>query len=82
VTRGWIDVRNRHSWARTEAVAPGRAYDFDWPLVPYDYVFKPGHRMGLVVMATDHEYTLRYPAGTKVSVAPGDSGVSLPLSAA
>ncbi|HEY0543529.1 MAG TPA: Xaa-Pro dipeptidyl-peptidase [Actinoallomurus sp.] len=81
VTRGWIDVRNRHSWARTEAVSPGRTYDFDWPLVPYDHVFKPGHRIGLVVMATDHEYTLRYPAGTKVSVAPGDSGVRLPLSA-
>jgi X-Pro dipeptidyl-peptidase len=32
-------------------------------------------------MATDHEYTLRYPAGTKVSVTPGDSAVSLPLSA-
>jgi X-Pro dipeptidyl-peptidase len=81
VTRGWIDVRNRHSWARTEALSPDRTYDFGWPLVPYDYVFKPGHRIGLVVMATDHEYTLRYPAGTKVSVAPGDSGVRLPLSA-
>ena len=79
VTRGWLDTRNRHSWARTEAVTPGRTYGFAWPMVPYDHVFKPGHRIGLVITATDHDYTLRYPAGTKVSVASSGSGLSLPL---
>jgi X-Pro dipeptidyl-peptidase len=39
----------------------------------------PGHRIGLVVMATDHDYTLRYPAGTKVSVRLGGSTLRLPL---
>jgi X-Pro dipeptidyl-peptidase len=77
VTRGWIDVRNRHSWARTEPIRPGHLYDFAWPLVPYDHVFKRGHRIGLVVMATDREYTLRYPAGTTVTLANGE--MSLPL---
>ena len=81
VTRGWLDVRNRHSAARTEPIEPGRTYVFGWRLVPYDHVFKPGHRIGLVIMATDHEYTLRYPAGTKVSVDPSESGLSLPLAA-
>jgi X-Pro dipeptidyl-peptidase len=80
VTRGWLDVRNRDSWAKTEPVRPGRTYAFDWKLVPQDYVFKPGHRIGLVILATDHDYTLRYPAGTKVSLRPGDSGIRLPLS--
>jgi X-Pro dipeptidyl-peptidase len=80
VTRGWIDVRNRHSWSRTEPVTPGRTYDFRWGLVPEDYVFKPGHRIGLVVLATDHEYTLRYPAGTKVSVRLDGTSLSLPVS--
>ena len=79
VTRGWTDVRNRHSAARTEPIEPGRTYVFDWQLVPYDHVFKPGHRIGLVIMATDHDYTLRYPAGTKVSVDPSESGLRLPL---
>jgi X-Pro dipeptidyl-peptidase len=78
VTRGWLDVRNRHSASRTEPVQPGRTYVFGWPMVPYDYVFKPGHRIGLVIMSTDHDYTLRYPAGTKVAVAQGSS-LSLPL---
>jgi X-Pro dipeptidyl-peptidase len=79
VTRGWLDVRNRRSASRTETVEPGRTYAFGWPMVPYDHVFKPGHRIGLVIMATDHDYTLRYPAGTKVAVAGGD--LSLPLAA-
>jgi X-Pro dipeptidyl-peptidase len=80
VTRGWLDVRNRHSWSRTEPITPGRTYGFDWRLVPYDYVFKPGHRIGLVIMATDNDYTLRYPAGTKVSVRLDGSDLRLPIS--
>lgn len=81
VTRGWLDVRNRDSWSLTEPITAGRMYTFDWRLVPYDYVFKPGHRIGLVIMATDHDYTLRYPAGTKVLLRPAESDLRLPLSA-
>ncbi|MDN3357099.1 Xaa-Pro dipeptidyl-peptidase [Actinomadura sp. DC4] len=77
VTRGWLDVRNRRSASLTEEIEKGRTYAFGWPLVPYDHVFKPGHRIGLVIMATDHEYTLRYPAGTKVTVTGGE--LDLPL---
>ncbi len=81
VTRGWTDVRNRHDLSRTEAVVPGRPYDFGWPLEPTDHVFPPGHRIGLVIIATDHDYTLRYPAGTRVSVDPAASIVVMPLAA-
>ncbi|MCO6004731.1 hypothetical protein NE236_07045 [Actinoallomurus purpureus] len=56
-----------------------RSHRTYWKLVPYDHVFKPGHRIGLVIMATDHDYTLRYPAGTKVSVRLGGSTLRLPL---
>jgi X-Pro dipeptidyl-peptidase len=79
VTRGWIDVRNRTTPWRTDPITPGRTYAFEWPLVPYDHVFKPGHRIALVIMGTDREYTLRYPAGTTVTVTGG--GLSLPLAA-
>ncbi len=80
VTRGWLDIRNRRSPSRTEPVRSGHAYTFDWNLVPEDYVFKPGHRIGLVVLATDHDYTLRYPAGTKVVLRPERSDLRLPIS--
>ncbi len=80
VTRGWLDVRNRRSPSRTSPLTPGQAYAFDWSLVPSDYVFKPGHRIGLVVLATDHDFTLRYPAGTRVRVRTGQSDLRLPIS--
>ena len=36
----------------------------------------------MVVLSTDHDYTLRYPAGTEVTVEPGVSRVMLPLTGA
>jgi X-Pro dipeptidyl-peptidase len=79
VTRGWLDVRNRHDPARTEPITPGTMYSFRWDMQPNDYVFKAGHRIGVVVLSTDYDYTLRYPAGTKVELQPGVSEVRLPL---
>jgi X-Pro dipeptidyl-peptidase len=34
-------------------VAPGTVYDFKITLQPEDYVFKAGHRIGVVIAATD-----------------------------
>jgi len=79
VTRGWLDVRNRHSAAITEPVQPGRTYTFTLQLQPQDHVFKPGHRIGLVILSTDRDYTLRYRAGTAVRVGLGLSHALLPL---
>ncbi|MEU4834675.1 Xaa-Pro dipeptidyl-peptidase [Streptosporangium sp. NPDC023615] len=79
VTRGWIDVRNRHSAARTELLTEGRSYDFRFDLQPNDHVFKAGHRIGVVLLSTDRDFTLRLPPGTGVSVEPGRTSVRLPL---
>ncbi|WP_242614470.1 Xaa-Pro dipeptidyl-peptidase [Actinomadura roseirufa] len=79
ITRGWLDARNRHSASRSEPIEPGKAYDLRWDFEPTDYVVKPGHRLGVIVLSTDYDYTLRYPAGTKVTLEPGTSKVLLPL---
>ena len=79
VSRGWIDVRNRFSPAHTTPIQAGRTYTFSWDLQPKDHVFKPGHRIGLVVISTERDHTLRYPAGTTVGVQLGVSRVVLPL---
>ncbi|SEG99527.1 X-Pro dipeptidyl-peptidase [Nonomuraea solani] len=79
VTRGWLDVRNRHRPDRTEPLRPGREYTFNWDFQPTDYLFKKGHRLGLVIISTDYDYTLRYPPGTKITVAPGQSALRLPV---
>lgn len=80
VTRGWLDVRNRVSPARTDPIKAGQPYTFRWNLQPTDHVFAAGHRIGLVIISTDRDHTLRYPAGTVVGVRPASSNVVLPLS--
>jgi X-Pro dipeptidyl-peptidase len=80
VSRGWLDVRNRHSAAVTEPVVPGHPYVFTWDLEPQDHVFAAGHQVGVVLISTDRAYTLRYPAGTRITADLGLSNVVLPLS--
>jgi X-Pro dipeptidyl-peptidase len=79
VTRGWLDPQNRNSLSRSDAVVPGRRYDLRWDLQPDDHVFAAGHRIGLVVVSTDHDYTIRPKPGTKLTLAPHDSSISLPV---
>ncbi|MDI6099977.1 Xaa-Pro dipeptidyl-peptidase [Actinoplanes sp. NEAU-A12] len=79
VARGWIDVRNRFSPAVTTPVTAGKPYTFRWDLQTTDHVFAAGHRIGLVLISTDRDHTLRYPAGTVVGIEPGASSVELRL---
>jgi X-Pro dipeptidyl-peptidase len=79
VTRGWMDPQNRDSLWRSERVRQGVEYRFDWDLQPDDYVFEAGHRIGLVVVSTDYDYTFRPLPGTRLSLDPDDSEVTLPV---
>jgi X-Pro dipeptidyl-peptidase len=79
VTRGWLDPQNRHSLTRSEPIRQGREYRFRWDLQPDDYVFKAGHRIGLVVVSTDHDYTIRPLPGTRLTLDPDESELSLPI---
>jgi X-Pro dipeptidyl-peptidase len=79
VSRGWLDVRNRKSIWRSEPITPGKQYTFEWGMQPQDHVFPAGHRLGIVLISTDRDYTLRYRAGTEVDVTLGVSRVTLPL---
>ncbi|NKZ04059.1 CocE/NonD family hydrolase C-terminal non-catalytic domain-containing protein [Actinomadura latina] len=79
ITRGWLDARNRRGFSRTEPVKAGKTYTFRWNLEPADYTVRAGHRLGVVLLSTDYDYTLCYPDGTEVAVRPGLSRVLLPL---
>ncbi|MEV0146713.1 MULTISPECIES: Xaa-Pro dipeptidyl-peptidase [unclassified Nonomuraea] len=80
VTRGWLDTRNRHRPDVTEPLRPGREYTFRWDLQATDHVFRKGHRLGLVILSTDRDFTLRYPEGTRITLAPSRSVLTLPAS--
>jgi len=79
VTRGWMDPQNRDSLSRSEPIKRGREYPFRWDLQPDDYVFRAGHRIGLVVVSTDFDYTIRPLPGTELALDPGASELSLPV---
>lgn len=79
VTRGWTDVQNRKDVDRSTPIEQGREYTFDWPLESDDYVFPAGHRVGLVIVSTDMNFTLRPLPGTQLTVNPGKSSVTLPV---
>jgi X-Pro dipeptidyl-peptidase len=79
VTRGWTDVQNRNGRDRSTPIVQGKEYTFDWPLEPDDYIFPAGHRIGLVVVSTDTNFTLRPDPGTRLTVDPGRSSVTLPV---
>lgn len=79
VTRGWMDPQNRISAAWSQPIKQGQFYRFEWNMQPDDYVFEAGHRIGVVVISTDYDYTLRPLPGTHLTVDPGDSQVVLPV---
>ncbi|MGF3057494.1 Xaa-Pro dipeptidyl-peptidase [Microbacterium sp. YY-01] len=79
ITRGWMDVQNRNSDAVTDPIEPGTAYDFRFDFEPKDYVFNEGSRIGVMVLSSDYEYTVRPAPGTTLTVSPGSSTVSLPI---
>lgn len=79
VTRGWMDPQNRGSAAKTMPVREGRPHTFRWTLEPKDHVFPAGHRIGLVVLSSDQDYTLLPLGGTRLTVTPRASVVTLPI---
>lgn len=79
VTRGWADPQNADSLTDSKALVPGRRYQLGFDLEPGDYTFAAGHRIGFVVMSSEHDYTIRPKPGTKVTLNLAKSSVTLPL---
>lgn len=80
VTMGFADPQNRNSLWRTDPITPGR-----WLTVPLDFeatehVFPAGHRLAVTVLQTEHDFTIRPPAGNTMTVDTAYSTVRLPLS--
>ncbi|KVD60152.1 Xaa-Pro dipeptidyl-peptidase [Burkholderia ubonensis] len=78
VTRAWTDPRNRVSSWFSEPVLPGMPYDLRLTFMPRDYRLEAGHRLGLVVLSSDNEATLRPTPGTELSLDPAGTSVTVP----
>ncbi|WP_433235030.1 CocE/NonD family hydrolase [Streptosporangium sp. CA-135522] len=80
VTRGIMDAQNRTSLSRQTPLRPGRPYQLTWSMLPQDYEFKAGHRLGLVLTGTNADLgNAETGTGTKVTVDLAGTSVSLPL---
>ncbi|WHY72974.1 Xaa-Pro dipeptidyl-peptidase [Fictibacillus enclensis] len=58
VTRSWMDAQNYQSLSVTTLLNPGKPYQVRWDALPEDYIFKAGHRIGLVIAGSDDNWTV------------------------
>lgn len=86
VSRAWWDPQNRSSLTASEPVVPGTAYDMVIPLVPVQHTIESGHRLELMVFATDIAddldrscVTLCGTPGTAITVDPLGSALEVPV---
>ncbi|HEX6021995.1 MAG TPA: CocE/NonD family hydrolase [Solirubrobacter sp.] len=79
LTRGWIDPQNRTADAVSEPVVPATFYTLTFALQPKDVIVPAGRRLGLMVFSTDREYTIRPAPGTRITLDPRASTLTLPL---
>ncbi|WP_328997775.1 Xaa-Pro dipeptidyl-peptidase [Kribbella sp. NBC_00709] len=90
VTRGIMDAQNRTSLSHSAPLKPGRPYRITWDLLPQDYEFRAGHRLGLILTGTDADLTCSTAGqtcpttgetgtGTKVTVDLTGTSLSLPV---
>ncbi|GAA3992749.1 Xaa-Pro dipeptidyl-peptidase [Allokutzneria multivorans] len=79
ITRGWTDPQNRARLDRTDPVKPGEPYSLAFDLQPMDYVVPANHALGLVLLSSDREHTLRPKPGTGLAVHLDRTGVSVPV---
>lgn len=79
VARGIMDAQNHMSLSHPTPLTPGRSYQLTWSMLPQDYEFKVGHRLGLVLTGTNADITeAETGTGTKVTVDLAGTSVSLP----
>lgn len=79
ITQGWRDPQNRSGLWNTKRVEPDTAYRMPVTLQANDYVFAAGHRIGVVLMQSEADYTILPPAGNVLSVDTARTVLNLPV---
>lgn len=79
VTRGWADPQNAKSLRESVPLVPGKFVELAFDLQPDDQVIAAGEQLGLMIFASDHEFTLRPKPGTKLSIDLDGMSLTLPV---
>jgi X-Pro dipeptidyl-peptidase len=79
ISRGWIDPENQHSPAETEPIAVGKFYKYTFDFQPKDSVLAAGRQLGIMILSSDRDYTIRPAKGTELTMDLKESKVRLPI---
>lgn len=79
ITRGWADLQNFKSLRKSEPLKPGKFYEMTFDLQPDDQVIKKGQQIGLMIFASDNEFTLLPKPGTELTVDLGSTTIQIPV---
>src|SRR6185436_4501318 len=79
-TRGWLDPDNRAgNPAVSEPIVPGTFYRMHFDLQPKDLVAVAGRRLGIMIVSSDQESSIRPAAGTQLSLDLSQSWAEIPV---
>ncbi len=80
VTKGIVDARHLYSLTQATPLVPGQPYAFTLRLLPEDYIFTTGHRIGVIVVGSYPDYpSMADQNRARISVSVKDSRIVLPV---
>jgi hypothetical protein len=79
LTRGWVDPENRTNDYTTEPLTAGQFYRLNFDMQAKDIFVAAGRRLGLMVMSSDRDFTVRPAPGTKVTLDVANSSFTIPV---
>jgi X-Pro dipeptidyl-peptidase len=79
ISRGILDSSNRDSLYYDVTNTPGVEYAFKFPIMPVDYTFGAGHRIGVVLVANHSALQRNGTTGTTITMNSRASSIGLPV---
>jgi len=80
VTKGIVDGLNINDYSRPTPLVPGRQYQVGFPMLPEDYVFPAGHRIGVIIVASYRDYGSEPDQNrATITVSPRQTLIELPV---
>jgi X-Pro dipeptidyl-peptidase len=79
ITRGWADLQNYESLSESEPLKPGKFYEMTFDLQPDDQIIPKGQQIGLMIFASDNQYTILPKPGTELTVDLDGTQLMLPV---
>ncbi len=78
ISKGYLNLQNRHDLLEVEAVTPGEWMEFDFDLQPTIYKLEKGATLRLVLYTTDFEITVRDQTDYQLTIDLAQSSLYLP----